>query len=289
MTETTNLHLTKDAETDYYSVARVNANSDKIDAFAGQVDTALSGKVDKEQGKGLSTEDFSSAEKTKLAGLENYDDTALQVAVLSLQSGKVDKVQGKGLSTEDFSTAEKTKLAGLENYDDTAVRAALKTAVNGGAKNKFCKQTDRPSTATENGVTLTWQTDGTIALNGTASAQTTFYLGLGYDGGDFVTGDILSGVPAGSSGLTLCIQLAVSPYTKYANDTGNGATIPATVVSGSPYRILLVIASGTNTAGMIVKPMICSPELWALDHAYQPYAPTNRELYEMFIAMGGGS
>lgn len=45
MTETTNLHLTKDAETDYYSVARVNANSDKIDAFAGQVNTALSGKA----------------------------------------------------------------------------------------------------------------------------------------------------------------------------------------------------------------------------------------------------
>lgn len=35
MTETPNLHLTKDAKTDKYSVERVNANSDKIDTFAG--------------------------------------------------------------------------------------------------------------------------------------------------------------------------------------------------------------------------------------------------------------
>lgn len=37
MTETPNLHLTKDAKTDKYSVERVNANSDKIDTFAGEV------------------------------------------------------------------------------------------------------------------------------------------------------------------------------------------------------------------------------------------------------------
>ena len=69
MTETTNLHLTKDADTDYYSVSRVNANSDKIDTFAGEVSTALGGKVDKETGKGLSENDYSDSEKAKLSGL----------------------------------------------------------------------------------------------------------------------------------------------------------------------------------------------------------------------------
>lgn len=90
--------------------------------------TAIAGKVDKVTGKGLSTEDYTPAEKAKLAGLSNYDDTALQTAV----SNKVDKVSGKGLSTEDYTTAEKTKLAGLSNYDDTALTSrvsALETTV----------------------------------------------------------------------------------------------------------------------------------------------------------------
>ena len=78
-------------------------------------------KVDKVSGKQLSTEDFTTAEKNKLAGLSNYDDTQVQADITALQSGKVDKVTGKQLSTEDFTTAEKNKLAGLSNYDDTQV------------------------------------------------------------------------------------------------------------------------------------------------------------------------
>ena len=101
----------------------------------------ISGKVDKVTGKGLSTEDYTTAEKTKLAGLSNYDDTEILSALDGKAdvnhthsqyltehqdiSGKVDKVTGKGLSTEDYTTAEKTKLAGLSNYDDTEILSAL--------------------------------------------------------------------------------------------------------------------------------------------------------------------
>lgn len=42
MTETPNLHLTKDAKTEKYSVERVNANTDTIDEFAGTVNDAVS-------------------------------------------------------------------------------------------------------------------------------------------------------------------------------------------------------------------------------------------------------
>ena len=88
--------------------------------------TALqTGKVDKVAGKQLSTEDFTTAEKNKLAGLNNYDDTQVQADITALQTSKVDKVAGKQLSTEDFTTAEKNKLAGLNNYDDTQVQADL--------------------------------------------------------------------------------------------------------------------------------------------------------------------
>lgn len=39
---------------------------------------ALNGKVDTETGKGLSTNDYTTAEKTKLAALSNYDDTEVR-------------------------------------------------------------------------------------------------------------------------------------------------------------------------------------------------------------------
>ena len=59
----------------------------------GEVDTLLDNKVTKVNGKQLSTNDYTTAEKTKLASLENYDDGELR--------GKVDA---------------------LHNYDDTAVK-----------------------------------------------------------------------------------------------------------------------------------------------------------------------
>ena len=49
------------------------------DAYTkNEVNTKLSTKVDSVAGKGLSTEDYTSEEKTKLAGLSNYDDTAIK-------------------------------------------------------------------------------------------------------------------------------------------------------------------------------------------------------------------
>ena len=47
-----------------------------------------SGKVDKVTGKQLSTEDFTTAEKNKLAGLSNYDDTQVQADITALQNNK---------------------------------------------------------------------------------------------------------------------------------------------------------------------------------------------------------
>lgn len=97
----------------------------------------LDKKVDAIAGKGLSTEDFTTEEKAKLASLTNID-----------ISGKVDKEEGKGLSTNDFTTAEKTKLEGIAEgatrviVDDTikestnAVQnSAVKKALDGKADN----------------------------------------------------------------------------------------------------------------------------------------------------------
>ena len=55
-----------------------------------EVDTLLAGKVDKETGKGLSTNDYTTDEKNKLANLENYDDSDLREQVNAVSDyGKV--------------------------------------------------------------------------------------------------------------------------------------------------------------------------------------------------------
>ncbi len=48
----------------------------------------LNEKVDKEEGKGLSSNDYTDAEKAKLAGLENYDDTQIKALI----DGKQDTI-----------------------------------------------------------------------------------------------------------------------------------------------------------------------------------------------------
>ena len=58
----------------------------------------LSKKIDKVDGKGLSTNDYTDAEKTEVAKIKD----------------KVDKVSGKGLSTNDFTNTYKTKLDNLD-------------------------------------------------------------------------------------------------------------------------------------------------------------------------------
>ena len=91
------------------------------------INTGLAGKVDIVSGKGLSTNDYTDAEKTKLAGIaeganKTVVDSALSTtstnpvqnkAVNTALGNKVDKVSGKGLSTNDYTTAEKNKLAGI--------------------------------------------------------------------------------------------------------------------------------------------------------------------------------
>ena len=128
-----------------------------------ETDSKVSGKVDKITGKGLSTNDYTTTEKSKLASLSNYDDTELRSLIGntytksevdakideavaggdvdlsnyytksetdSKVSNKVDKVTGKGLSTNDYTTAEKTKLAGLTNYDDSGIRTLITNIQN---------------------------------------------------------------------------------------------------------------------------------------------------------------
>lgn len=78
----------------------------------------LGNKADKENGKGLSSNDFTNEHKNKLEGLQQVDTSGLLQKgaytgnASDLAAGiskKVDKVEGKGLSSNDYTNAEKQK------------------------------------------------------------------------------------------------------------------------------------------------------------------------------------
>ena len=79
-------------------------------------------KVDKEDGKGLSTEDFTSADKAKIDSIPDdakftdtkYDDTIIKQGITNLENTKVDKEDGKSLSTNDYTNVDKAKVDGIE-------------------------------------------------------------------------------------------------------------------------------------------------------------------------------
>jgi hypothetical protein len=87
-------------------------NALSLKANANDVTSGLATKVDKVTGKDLSTNDYTTAEKNKLASLSGTLDLSLYATLVNLNT-KVDKVTGKELSTNDYTTVEKTKLAAI--------------------------------------------------------------------------------------------------------------------------------------------------------------------------------
>ena len=152
--ETGHASFTKvDADTGFYDIyAKVGTEVVRLDDVSVNLDnystteqmneaiaTAIANKVDKVDGKGLSTEDFTTALKEKLVALPegaeaNYVKSVSDEFTVSAEgklevkevapakvtglpdalAGKVDKVAGKGLSANDYTDEEKEKLGGVE-------------------------------------------------------------------------------------------------------------------------------------------------------------------------------
>lgn len=187
----------------------VQASLDKADAAASaentytktQTDNLLSGKVNKVEGKGLSTNDYTNAEKTKLTdlptnanltsalngkvdkvegkGLSECDYTSAEKSKLtnlptnadltSALSGKVDKIEGKGLSSNDYTTAEKEKLASLQT--GAQISAALDGKVDKVA-GKGLSESDYTSAEKSKLAALPTNADLTTSLNGKVDKET---------------------------------------------------------------------------------------------------------------------
>ena len=99
----------------------------------------LEGKVDKVDGKQLSTEDFTSILKAKLEGLNNYDDAEIRQAIAKLRTDLDTLVSG------DTTTAIKTfneVIAFLDGLEDTEDLASIIAAIEQQIAAKYTKPSD---------------------------------------------------------------------------------------------------------------------------------------------------
>lgn len=146
-------------------------NNTGLERLWSKITAKLDLKVDKVNGKGLSTNDYTTTEKNKLAGIATgatktvvdtalsssstnpvqnkvvntaisnlntlVGDTAVSTQITNAVANKVDKVSGKGLSTNDYTTAEKNKLSGIDaGANKTIVDNVLSTTSTNPVQNK---------------------------------------------------------------------------------------------------------------------------------------------------------
>ena len=100
--------ITRLASVDNYNDTAIKTDIAKK-ADTTTVNTALEGKVDKVVGKELSTNDYTTAEKEKLAGLSNYDDAAIKASIAT-KANNADVYSRTDIDTKLGLKADKSAL-----------------------------------------------------------------------------------------------------------------------------------------------------------------------------------
>lgn len=252
------------------NTAAIDTKADKSTTYTKtEVNAALDGKVDKVTGKGLSTNDFTDAYKTKVDGLSNYDDADVKAEIAELASQAAINKSTLGYQRKNL----------LMNN---------------------CKNT------TKNGVTTTVNADGSITLNGTNTTSSTkiFYWNMqtGYTG-DMVSGQytgnkkwlpngkyILSGAV---TGMTFQMVFSTDNVSEDRyKSTGSDGTAEFEVTDADKYVwTRLRIAGGASFDNVTIYPMIRPADI--TDDTYEPYKPSIEErfaaLEEKIVALEGGT
>jgi hypothetical protein len=175
---------------------------------------------------------------------------------------------------------------------NTVITPALIKQVDEGAKNLFDISTLKSSgvlaggSYTNNGVTYTLNSDGTISLSGTATSPNStcsfaLFNSNSPDLAKFVGKELSGGL---SDKVYLAIEMKTSPYTLLAASRGGASTIAAPD-STKQYLFYIRVASGENVNGKIISPMICTASDWAVSPKFVSYVPNNRELWQKIKAI----
>ena len=184
---------------------------------------------------------------------------------------KVDKVTGKDLSTNDFTDSDKVQIL--------ANKAGIGAVANVGAKNML------PITATSgtlNAATVTINDNGSIHIGGQPTSNGAYVISSGIDINIPADSYILSiGSEAGA--VKMSVSLRIKGTTQYVDLYQSERRI---VPEGAYDRVHIYLYADT-TYDVTMYPMIIPVAIE--DDTYVPYAPTNRELYEMILALQAGA
>lgn len=158
-----------------------------------------------------------------------------------------------------------------ELYEDKADKTETAAIANVGAKNVL----NVTATSREvNGITFTVNDDNSVSINGTATARAQFQLAPSAPMPD-LQGYILNGAVVNDSGAAIKFQYSASPWTSFANDSGNGAVI-GNYNNANNIAVFIDVPNGATVDNLIFKPMIRNPNIE--DDTYVPYGMTNAEL-----------
>lgn len=245
------------------------------------VQTAISGKVDKVAGKGLSTNDFTNTDKANLStALSKANAAAPQSTTYT--KAQVNTALAAKLNIADVDDAlSSTSTNPVQNK---VVQAPIARLVDAGTKNLL---ESTGTSQTINGVTFTVNDDGTVTVNGTntGTGSAAFVLVSNQQAILIPDGDyMLSGCPQGGGNDTFDLRWFRYSPGKSAYDTGSGAVVRK---SGNTVdsNIAIVVKAGQTVNNVIFRPMLCTAEDYAISSEYVPYAPSNRELYEMILQL----
>lgn len=180
-----------------------------------------------------------------------------------------------------YTKSEIDTMIAAINATDAGQQAEIDYSINTGSKNKL--HTLRASGTSATGLTYTLNSNGTYTLGGTttSNANISALCTLADLPAEFVGKKvILSGAVDTNIRLSVYNGNTQTAYT----DTGSGAEFEVTdEMLSNPYTVRLLVNSGTDCTGKVIKPMIRISDI--TDGGYQPYAPSNRELYEMILAL----
>lgn len=175
------------------------------------------------------------------------------------------------------------KIAAMDAATSTAADAAAAAqaeadaVANAGAKNYVKYNMTVPSE-----LSAVANADGSITV--TASTTAVRRLTIATDLTKLISGDkyILSGCTGGNASTTYHLGITKSNYAGLIYQTNNETKFTAT---DEMALVVLTVQAGQNWTKTFY-PMIRRAEI--ADNTFQPYAPTNRELYEMILALQGG-
>ena len=193
---------------------------------------------------------------------------ASQYAEEAAESAKQSQISSEAAAVSEANA--KTSEANAKTYAEQAKtvsgeQVALNRQTLGYSKKNLLKNTD--TTKTAKGITFTVNEDGSVTVNGTATASAYFEMDANFvpiQNGKY----ILSGCPSGGSSTTFYLALYDNTIlSTIVKDVGLSKDVELDITH--TYKPTISVLSGTTVENLTFYPMIRSAEI--TDGTYEPY------------------